>query len=289
MTFRELEIFYALSENNHTLEVAKKLNLSQSAISLSIKSLEKKLEVRLFDRIGKKLILNSNGKQFKTQTYSHFLALKESENLFKNSEISGILNISASKTTGNYFLPKIFFEFLSKYPKVKFQKTIENSTDIIQKVLNGNIDIGFIETEFENKNIIKKTIAQDRLIIVSSDKNLTKKSFYIDELFDKKWILRESGSGTREMFLNKLEILQKEINIFIETNEFEEIKNLLKLSKDTITTISEFVVQEEIKRKELFEVKVKNFEFKRNFYMIYHKDKYKTTLFKSLEEFLFSE
>jgi len=286
MTFRELEIFYALSEENHTLNVAKKLNLSQSAISLSIKSLENKLGVKLFDRIGKKLLLNSNGQLFKSETYKHFLALQESQNIFKNQEISGTLKISASKTTGNYFLPKIFFEFLSKYPKVKFEKTIENSTDIIQKVLNGEIDIGFIEAEFENRNIIKKVIATDKLIIVSSDKHLSNKTFYIDELFDKKWILRESGSGTREIFLNKLEVLQKDINIFIETNEFEEIKNLLKLSPQTITTISEFVVKEELQRGELFEVKVKNFEFKRNFYMIYHKDKYKTMLFRELESFL---
>ena len=69
MTLKEIELFYLLSENPHVSQLSKNIALSQSAISLAIKSLEAKLEEQLFDRIGKKLVLNERGRLFKEKTY----------------------------------------------------------------------------------------------------------------------------------------------------------------------------------------------------------------------------
>jgi len=79
VTLKELELFYHLCDNPHVSQLAQKIDMSQSAISLAIKSLEKKLDEPLFDRIGKKLILNDRGRRFKEKTYHHFLALKNLE------------------------------------------------------------------------------------------------------------------------------------------------------------------------------------------------------------------
>jgi len=281
MTFKELEIFFTLSENQNVKQTAQILNLTQPAISLAIKSLEEELEEKLFDRIGKKLILNEKGRKFKEKTYNHFLALKDAKETFKKEKISGNLKIMASKTISTFILPQIIFNFLEKYQNVKIYKTTQNSEEIIKNVLNGNIDIGFVETEFEDRNIIKEKIGEDELIIVSSQKY--EGEVFIDTLKDKKWLLREKGSGTREMFLNALGEYG-DLNIFMEFSEFLEVKALLK-NKDTITCISKYAVMEEL-NKTLFEIKVKNFEFKRNFYLIYHKDKYKTKLFNKFCEFV---
>ena len=281
MTLRELEIFFSLSENSSVSSVAKEKGLSQSAVSLAIKSLEENLGEKLFDRIGKKLILNERGRLFKQKTYNYFLAIKDAENLFNKNKLSGILKMSASKTIGTFLIPDIVYKFLEKYKDVKIIKETKNSTEIIKSIINGEIDIGFIETEFENENIIKEKIGEDELVVVCKEE--VKKEVFIDELKNKKWLLREKGSGTREMFLNSLGEYKKEINIFMEFSGFIEIKNLLK-HKDTITCISKYAVKEELEKKELFEVKVKNFEFKRNFYLIYHKNRYKTLLFKKFCE-----
>jgi len=280
MTFKELEIFFTLSENQNVKKTAQMLNLTQPAISLAIKSLEDELGENLFDRIGKKLILNEKGREFKDKTYKHFLALKDSEEFFKKEKISGNLKIMASKTISTFILPQIIFNFLEKYQNVKIHKTTKNSKEIINNVLNGNIDIGFVETEFEERNIIKEKIGEDSLIVVSSQKY--ENEVFIDSLKNKKWLLREEGSGTRDMFLNALG-KYGDLNIFMEFSEFLEVKTLLK-NKDTISCISKYAVMEEL-NKTLFEIKIKNFEFKRNFYLIYHKDKYKTKLFNEFCEF----
>ena len=283
MTFRELEIFFSLSENPSVSSVAKEKGLSQSAVSLAIKSLENDLGERLFDRIGKKLILNERGRLFRQKSFKSFLELKDARNLFSQNKLSGVLKISASKTIGTFVIPKSVYRFLENYKEVKIIKETKNSTQIIKSVLNGEIDMGFIETECENENIIKEKIGEDELVIVCGEEY--KKEVFIDELQNKKWLLREKGSGTREMFLNALGEYGKNINIFMEFSGFVEIKNLLR-HKDTITCISKYAVEDELSKKELFEVKVKNFEFKRNFYLIYHKNRFKTLLFKKFCEFV---
>ena len=94
MTLKELELFYYLCDNPHISQLAKKISMSQSAISLAVKSLEKKLSEPLFDRVGKKLILNERGRIFKEKTYRHFLALQEAENFFKKDKKIVVFDIT---------------------------------------------------------------------------------------------------------------------------------------------------------------------------------------------------
>ncbi|WP_320033798.1 LysR substrate-binding domain-containing protein [Halarcobacter sp.] len=287
MTLKELNFFYRLSDNPNVSQIANEINISQSAISLAIKSLEKKLGESLFDRVGKKLILNERGKYFKELTYEHFIAITDSENIFKKNKLAGKLNIAASKTIANYMMPNIYYTFLSKYKDVKLDINSLNSSAIVEQILKGSLDIGLIETSFDNPNIIKEKIIDDELIIVTSDKDAPKKSF-IDTI-DKKWILRESGSGTRDIFMNKLGILAKDINIFMELYEFDEIKKILIKNKDTITAISKVAVEEELKNKQLFQIKLINIDFKREFHLIYHKEKNKNKLFVTFKDFIESQ
>ena len=146
-------------------------------------------------------------------------------------------------------------------------------------------DLGFIESDFEDSNIIKEKISDDSLIIVTSNKKLTNKEYFIDELYYLNWILREKGSATREVFLSKLKFLEQ-LNITMELSNFEEIKNILLHDKNSITCISKLAVQEELKDKRLFEVKIKNMNFERELFMVYHKKKYKSKLFLEFTSYI---
>lgn len=200
MTFQELRLFYYLCEDSHISNLAQKLGITQSAISLAIKSLESSIGEPLFDRIGKKLVLSETGRLFKEKTYSHFQALHDAEDFFKNSKISGILTLASSKTIGDFITPPIVFDFLTQHEHVSIAKDIQNSAQIIQMVKNATIDLGFIESTCNDADLCKEVIGTDELIVVSSDPCLADGKFFIDELFHKQWILREKGSGTREVF-----------------------------------------------------------------------------------------
>jgi len=289
MTFQELRLFYYLCEDSHISNLAQKLGITQSAISLAIKSLEANIGEPLFDRIGKKLVLSETGKLFREKTQPHFLALNDAEDFFKNTKISGILNIASSKTIGDFITPQIVFDFLAEHEHVKIQKDIQNSAQIIQMVKNATIDIGFIESSCDELELHKEVIGDDQLIVVSSDPCLAEGTFFIDELFHKKWILREKGSGTREVFLDALGEIAQGLTIFMEFSEFEEAKTILLNNPQTITCLSKVAVTNELKRSELFEVKLVNLKIDRSFYLIYHKSKYQSRLFTEFKQFVHSK
>ena len=283
MTLKELNFFYELCENPKVSQVAQKLEISQSAVSIAIKSLENKLGEPLFDRIGKKLVLNERGRYFYEKSHIHYTALLDTENLFKENGIKGSLKVASSKTVSAFIMPEIYYGFLSKYKEVELQTDTLNSSLIISKVLSGELDLGVIETECDEIDIVKQKLLDDEIIVVTSDGKF-KRNCYIDEI-NKKWILRESGSGTKEVFFKALEKYAKQVEVFMELNEIQQIKGLLLKHKDTVSAISKAAVEKEIKENKLFEIKLNNFEFKREFTLIYHKNKTRNKLFSTFKDF----
>ena len=282
LTLRQMQIFLNVVKSGHLTNVAKDMKLSQSAISMSIKELENVLGRPVFDRINKKLVLNEVGRAFHQEIDPIFKKLTDIEYEFKNSENKGTIRVGASTTIVDYLMPSIICSYMSEYPDVKITLKEGNTQDIVKLIEDGSIDIGFVEGLVNSSNIIKEKIGTDDLVVVSADKKLSK-SYYIDELADKRWVLREEGSGTREVFLNYIKDKVDNLNIFFELGHTESIKSIL-INRECLTCISKISVESEIKSGKLHKVDVKNFDCKRDFLMIYHKDKYHSTLF---EKFVF--
>ena len=284
MTLKELHFFYKLSENPQVTQVANELNISQSAISLAIKSLGNSLNEQLFDRIGKKLILNEKGKYFKEKTLPYYLKLIDAQNIFLENKLVGNIKVASSKTISNYVMPNIYFDFLTKYEDVKLDILTINSSKIIDMILKSQLDIGLIEVDFENSSLIKEKLCDDELVVVTSDEKQEKTAF-IDNI-NKKWILRETGSGTREIFINTIGEIANDLDIFMQLQDFEEIKTIILNHPNTVTAISKVAVKKELEAKKLFQIKLKNLELKREFYLVYHKEKTKNLLFETFVEFI---
>jgi DNA-binding transcriptional LysR family regulator len=278
-----MEIFLNVVASGHLTNVAKEMNLSQSAISMSIKELENILGRPVFDRINKKLVLNEVGRAFHKEIDPIFKKLSDIEYEFQNSENKGMIRVGASTTIVDYLMPSIICSYMSSYPDVKITLKEGNTKEITEMIQNGEIDVGFVEGFVSGSDIIKEKIGIDELIVVTSQKELGSKPCYIDELAERRWVLREEGSGTREVFLNYIKEKVDNLNIFFELGHTESIKSIL-MNRECLTCISKISVEDELEEGKLFRVPVKNFECKRVFLMIYHKDKYHSTLF---EKFLF--
>ena len=149
-------------------------------------------------------------------------------------------------------------------------------------IKEGSIDIGFVEGFISGSDIVKEKIGVDELVVVTADQDLTK-SCTINEIAKKRWVLREEGSGTREVFLDYIKEKVDDLNVFLELGHTESIKSIL-MNRECLTCISKISVKNEIEEGKLFRVPVKDFECRRDFLMIYHKDKYHSALF---EKFVF--
>ncbi|MCD6653315.1 MAG: LysR substrate-binding domain-containing protein [Sulfurovum sp.] len=283
LTLRQMEIFLNVVASGHLTNVAKEMKLSQSAVSMSIKELENILGKPVFDRINKKLVLNEVGRAFYKEIDPIFKKLADIEYEFKNSENKGMIRVGASTTIVDYLMPTIICSYMSSYPDVKITLKEGNTKEIAQMIQEGAIDIGFVEGLVSGPDIIKEKIGVDELLVISASPKFNK-SCYIDELAKEKWILREEGSGTREVFLNYIKEKVDKLNIFLELGHTESIKSILT-NRECLTCISKISVENELKEGKLYRVDVKNFDCKRDFLMIYHKDKYHSTLFEKFVYF----
>ena len=277
LTLRQLEIFLNVVESGHLTNVAKSMNLSQSAVSMSIKELEGILGKPLFDRINKKLVLNEMGRAFYKEIAPIFKKLSDIEYEFQNAENKGMIRVGASTTIVDYLMPSIICSYMNLYPDVKITLKEGNTKKIKELLKKGEIDIGFVEGFVSDSEIIKEKIGVDELIIVTSHKDMAK-SCNIEDLANKRWVLREEGSGTREVFLDYIKGRTEPLNVFFELGHTESIKSILQ-NRECLSCISKIAVQKELDDGTLYQVKVKKFDCKRDFLMIYHKDKYKSVLF----------
>ena len=280
ITLRQMEIFLEVAHMGHLTKVAEKMGLSQSAVSMSIKELENIIGYKLFDRINKKLALNEKGRAFAEAIAPLVSKLNDIEEEFKNDENNGELLIGVSTTIADYLIPPIICDYMKSYPQVKVNLKIGNTREIVDLIESGSVDLGFVEGNVDSTSIKQEIVGPDELIVVTGDRELAEKqeSFYIDKLLDKRWILREEGSGTREVFLTHLGDLAAQINLFLELRHPESIKNMLIQSKKCLTCLPRISVMKELERGDLYELKIKKLKFERQFLLIYHKDKYKTSL-----------
>jgi len=283
LTLRQMEIFLNVVKEGHLTNVAKGMGLSQSAISMSIKELENILGNPLFDRINKKLILNEMGRSFQKEIAPIIKKLNDIEYEFKNTLNKGIVRVGASTTIVDYLMPPIICSYMNNYPDVKIGLKEGNTQQIVKLIKSGEIDVGFIEGIVNDPEIIKEIIGVDELVVVTTDTTLNKE-VSIESLQDRKWVLREEGSGTREVFLDYIKKRIDHINIFLELGHTESIKSLL-MNHNCLTCISKIAVQKDIANNKLLCVQIKDFECKRNFFMIYHKDKYQSELFEKFTYF----
>jgi len=288
MTLRQMEIFLKVAHIGHLTKVAKKMGLSQSAVSMSVKELENIIGYKLFDRINKKLVLNEKGRAFAEAITPLISKLNDIEREFKNDDNSGELLIGVSTTIADYLIPPIICQYLNSFPDAKINLKTGNTHQIVEMVESGQVDLGFVEGNIDSTLIKQEIVGLDELIVVTSDRNLamTRDEYSIDSILKKEWILREDGSDIKEVFLTNLGDLTSQLNIFLELGHLESIKNMLIQSKKCLSCLPRISVMKELERGEIYELKIKNLKFERQFFLIYHKDKYKTSLLNKFIYFI---
>lgn len=285
MTLKQLEIFLALAQNPHLSNVAKEKGLTQSAVSMAIKSLEENLEEKLFDRINKKLVLNEKGRIFFKKTAPLVKSLNAVGNSFKKNKLIGELTVGVSSSLAAYIMPRVIYEFTEKYKGVKIKLKTGNTREVGTWLEEGLVDLGFVEGEYESADLIKEVFGIDELFVVTGDEKLAQKDEYtMEELFDKRWVLREKGSGTREVFLSHLGKDANKINIFMELDHTEAVKSVLS-NADALSCLSQFTIEQELKTKQLFTLKIKGYQFRRMFYTLHHNHKYKSLLLETFIDY----
>ncbi len=292
-TLRQLQIFLAVAHHESITLAAQELAMSQSAASDALKNLESQFDIQLFDRAGKRLQLNELGRLLRPRVESLLDQANELELDFRRHEDIGHLKVGATLSIGNYLAIQIMAGFKSAHPAAKVNLEVANTTAIANKVRNFILDIGLIEGECNEPDLDVIPWREDELVVFCSPEHpLAGKDAITDtDLVNQQWIVRETGSGTRQTFEWAMHDILPELAIGLELQHTEAIKRAVEANLG-IGCLSKITLQEAFKRGDLVPLNIPHRTFKRHFYFILHKEKYRSAgikdwmAFCQLPEFL---
>lgn len=296
LSLRQLQIFIAVVEQGSTSSAAENVALSQSATSAALNELERMLDMQLFDRVSKRLLLNQNGRTLLPLALALLDAAEGIERWAADITLqAGGLRVGASTTIGNYVLPEILSQYRSTLPftmqaKWQAQISIENTTCITQKLANFELDIGLIEGYCHEKDLITHPWLEDELLVVAAPHDpildlQPNMLVSVERLRQAIWLLRESGSGTRENINEALLPHLKHLQCGIEFSDSEAIKRATAKGLG-ISCLSRYVVTDMLDEGKLVLIPTALPRFKRRYSVVLHKDKKLTPGLTNFFQFL---
>ncbi|MBS0345949.1 MAG: LysR family transcriptional regulator [Proteobacteria bacterium] len=276
-TLRQLEIFVAVARQESVSRAADELALSQSATSTALGEFERQFSTQLFDRIGKSLRLNELGQVLLPHAVQLLEHAAEIESLLARQTDFGPLQIGATLTVGNYLATLIAADFLRRHPSAQVKLKVHNSTTIVDQLLHYELDLGLIEGTCRHADLLVEPWVEDELVVFCAPSHPLAKAgrISLDELADQDWILRESGSGTRETFDQALRHFTGELKVRLELEHTEAIKRAVE-SGVGIGCISRLALREAFRRGSLVPVETPELDLRRQFQFVTHKRKYVT-------------
>ena len=287
ITLRQLEIFIAVAETAQVTKASKKLFVTQSAVSMALAELENQLGGSLFDRHGRSLLLNERGRYLLPLSKEILCQVGNVENIMseKNDTLSGQINVVASTTIGDYILPYLIGAFKRMHPQVHINMLVHHTRYAESLVLDGKVEVGFVEGQINNPDTVKRLWFKDELVVIAgpTDPLSHKSLFDVEKDFtNTRWIMREEGSGTVAIFRDKMKKYLDQINVIMEMGHPESIKKAVE-SGVVLGCLSSLTVCREVEHGWLKTLQFDGVDMERKLHVISRKN---LKMNDSLAEFL---
>lgn len=283
MTIRNLEIFTEVCRHMNMSKTAESMMISQSSVSQAITALEKEYGVLLFERLNHSLYLTKAGREM---LYLSAQVLKNIEQLntrMKDSALSSTLNLGVCTTIGNCLIHPLLKHCRTIYPNTLYTVEINNSRSLEKKLLSAKLDLAIVQRTKVSPYLEHIPVLEDQLsIICSSSHPLAGKSVKLKDLENEIFIGREKGSGT-ELLLER-GFLDKSLSLKIGwiCNSIETVKQAV-IQNAGIAAISSFLLQQN-EAQQLSLISVTDYQFRRFFDLVFHKDKIHDTCFRQFTD-----
>lgn len=203
MTLDQLRVFVTVARMGHVTRAAGALNLTQSAVSAAIAALESRHGTQLFHRIGRGIQLTAEGQVFLAEAEAVLQRAAAAERtLTELSELKrGALRLWASQTIAAYWLPPLLYRFHLRHPGITLELRQGNTAEVAAAVAACDADMGFVEGRVENPALVAEPVAEDDMVLVVGAHHPWANAGRpgATALAEFNWVLRERGSGTRQV------------------------------------------------------------------------------------------
>lgn len=290
MDLRHLETFVKIAELNSFTKAADELNITQPTVSKQIVDLEGFFGVRLVDRTKRQVVLTRAG-EILYKYGKDFMALRKETidalEAFKGLK-KGTIIVGASTIPGIYILPHALNTFRKKYDGIQIKLIVSDSKDIMDKMEQGLIDIGFVGSRDSTKKLEFKKLVEDTIVFIAPPGYPS--TIHVKQLMEYPFIVREQGSGTRNFFqlaLKKLGInLLTDLHIVAELTDTEAIKEAVK-SGMGVSCVSKMAVNNEVSQGYIAMIHIDGMDdLRRSFYVIRRKGRSLLPQVKALMEII---
>ena len=257
---------------------SEKLNITQPAVSQHIHFLEKHYNTKLFRYEGKKLKLTGAGEILRNASLTMMHDEISMQNQMQKTDEEEEIRFGATRTVGDVLMGRILERYLRRYPDAKICMIVDNTQELLRKLDEGTIDFALVEGFFQKNEYDHQKYSDENYIAVcapdytfNSDKITTDVS--VENLFHERLLVREEGSGTREVLERCLEAHNLSIQDFAKRMEVGSMQTIKELTKAGcgITFLYETAVQDELREGILKRIPLKSFEISHEFNFIWRR------------------
>jgi len=274
MKFKQLETFLGVADRQSFTMAAQQLNISQPAVSFQIKALEDALDVTLFKREDKKMVLTDAGKLIypeAKQIFMHYQKFKAELDELKGLK-KGHVVVGAGTIPGEYLLPLLIGAFKKSYPGIRITLKVSKSGQVERWLLEQEVDLGITGVPVDGEGIDCFPWLQDQLVLIVSPTHpwVNSGAIKISDLKSETMIFCEQGSGTRRFVEQKLaehNIAAREIPVGLELGSTRAVITAVKAGLG-ISIVSRYAVRESLKLGLVREVQVAGFDLWRSLYQV---------------------
>jgi len=285
ITLKQLDVFTAVAREGSVTKASNWLNLTQSATSMALADLETQLGAKVFDRLGRRLQLNTLGHRLLPLAQETVARAQEIEDIAAGDLPGhGRLRIGASLTIGNYLMPQLIGSYLQAHAQAEVSLDVGNTRHVIESVRQFSCDVGFIEGFCHDPEIEVLPWLEDELVIFSAPEHplATRPELSASDFEGEYWILREAGSGTREVFDNAVAGKLTALKVRLELGNTEGIRRAVEAGIG-LGCASRLTLQESLAQQRIVILNTPFLNLRRSLFVLSHRSKYRT---RGIQQFL---
>lgn len=286
MEFRQLNTFVYVAHFQNFSKAAEHLGYTQSAVTVQIRLLEEELHTKLFERMGKKVLLTEKGKQFLEHAHKILYEVTQTKLYMSDGEeYKNPLHIGTIESLGTTKLPAIIRYFREHHPKVAIQITIASPEELIERMEHNELDLIYIlDSQRWNDNWHKVMEEVEPVVFVASPtlEVSKQKKMQIEELLHKPFFLTEKDANYRQALDKTLAEKRKSLEPLIESSDTAFIIKILE-ENEGVSFLPYFAVEQDVKKGKLRLLDVEDVNISMYRQIFYHKYKVKT---REMEKFI---
>jgi DNA-binding transcriptional LysR family regulator len=293
LDLHKLEVFYWVAELGSFSEAAQRLSLRQPTVSAHIQDLEKGIGGKLFYRTPGKVSLTPLGEMIAIKASSLLAFKRETLSAVEqfHGTLSGELWIGGSNIPGEYLLPQKLGAFIQKYPEVRPILRIGDSAGVIEDVVDGKVEVGYVGFKAVDARLAFETIWKDEMVLAIPKNHhwAARRTIELSALQSERFISRETGSGTldsfRELLAGRGEAADKVLNVAMQLGSTEAVKQAL-LGGFGVSILSRTSISRELAEGVLIEMPIEGFKMERDFYEVLYRQRPLSPAAQAFRQFL---